>query len=97
MGDPKAGTFFELDQDSLDANGNRMFGGIRALEGFRDRLHSIRENAADIQERVFLGEVMELAQSYIEAGNLALVEHAQAIGASRELAAPVEGEGEAKQ
>ncbi len=72
----EGGAFAVLNEKKLDREGLKLLGGIRSLEALTAILERIKEGSKDLQERVFLGEIVKLIGEGLDSHNNLLNERA---------------------
>jgi len=60
------GAFVTIDEDKLGKEGWKLVGGIEALHGAMHVIGNIRNRSADVQERVFLQEILDLLHQGVQ-------------------------------
>jgi hypothetical protein len=68
----RSGGFVEIDEKKLGREGHEILGGLRALNKWAMRFEAMREMSDNIQERVFLKEVVTALRKDIDDGRIAL-------------------------
>lgn len=94
--DDAGGQFVVLDEKKLGLEGREMLGGIKALTRWMVQFGSMRDRSSDVQERVFLSEVIAALGADVEDGKVALAQFALARGAGKIHDAKTEAEGGGK-
>jgi hypothetical protein len=81
MSDEGQGAVGVIDQRKLGLKGNRYLGGVEALEMMLNVIGRLRNNSTDVQERLFLKEIMALTEQGRDQWQEKLLKHADKAGA----------------